>query len=156
MRMDISPATSPDHLEIVRTLFTEYAQSLGFSLCFQGFDEEIATLPGAYAPPQGRLLLATLAGEPAGCVAIRPLEGDACELKRLFVRPAHRATGLGRALMDRILAEARAAGYRRMRLDTVVGTIDRAIAMYRRYGFEETEPYGKHPVPGTIDMELEL
>ncbi|HEX4562111.1 MAG TPA: GNAT family N-acetyltransferase [Gemmatimonadales bacterium] len=156
MPLEITPATNSGQVESVRALFVEYAQSLGFSLCFQGFDEEIATLPGAYAPPQGRLLLATIAGVPAGCVAIRPLEGDACELKRLFVRPAHRATGLGRALMDRILAEAPVAGYRRMRLDTVVGTMDRAIAMYRRYGFKEIQPYGKHPVPGTIDMELEL
>ena len=156
MGLEIAPATRPEQVETVRTLFTEYAQSLDFSLCFQGFDEEIAGLPGAYALPKGRLLLATIGGEPAGCVAIRPLSADACELKRLFVRPAHRASGLGRALMDRVLAEARGIGYRWMRLDTVVGKMDRAIAMYRRYGFKEIAPYGDHPVEGTIDMELEL
>lgn len=153
---DLTPASNPAQVELVRTLFLEYAQSLGFSLCFQGFDQEMAELPGAYAPPGGRLLLATVAGEPAGCVALRPLSGDACELKRLYVRPAFRASGLGRALMDRILAEARGLRYGRMRLDTVVGKMDRAIAMYRRYGFQEIAPYGDHPVEGTIDMELEL
>lgn len=148
----IVPAERP-HIEIVRALFTEYAESLGFSLCFQNFDQELAGLPGAYAPPRGRLLLGFAGGEPAGCVALRPLRDDVCELKRLFVRPAFRATGLGRGLMDRVLVEARGIGYRRMALDTVVGKMDRAIALYRKLGFTEIEPYGAHPVPGTIWME---
>lgn len=156
MGSEIFPATRPEQIETIRVLFTEYAQSLGFSLCFQGFDQELAELPGAYVPPRGRLLLASIEQEPAGCVAIRPLSNDACELKRLYVRPAFRGSGLGKALMDRILKEARGAGYRRMRLDTVVGKMDRAIAMYRRYGFKEIAPYGDHPVEGTIDMELEI
>lgn len=155
MTAAITPAL-PSQIETVRALFTEYAESLGFSLCFQGFDQELAELPGAYVPPRGRLLLATVDGQPAGCVALRPESGDTCELKRLYVRPAFRATGLGRQLMDRMLAEARGAGYRHMRLDTVVGKMDKAIAMYRRYGFKEIEPTGKHPVPGSIFMELEL
>ncbi|HKV69995.1 MAG TPA: GNAT family N-acetyltransferase [Gemmatimonadales bacterium] len=154
--MEISAATTPGQIETARRLFTEYAESLGFSLCFQGFDQEMAGLPGAYVPPRGRLLLATVGGDPAGCVAIRPLGGDACELKRLYVRPAFQGTGLGKALMDRILTEARSAGYARIRLDTILGKMDRAIAMYRRYGFKEIAPYGDHPVEGTIDMELEL
>lgn len=154
--MHIVLASSPDQIERVRALFTEYAESLGFSLCFQGFDKELAELPGAYVPPKGRLLLATVDGEPAGCVALRPMANGACELKRLFVRPAFRATGLGRQLMDRILAEAREMGYRRMRLNTVVGQMDRAIALYRRLGFREIEAYDEHPVEGTIWMDLEL
>ena len=153
---DISPATTPGQIETARRLFTEYAESLGFSLCFQGFDKELAELPGAYVAPRGRLLLATVDGEPAGCVALRPMPDGACELKRLFVRPAFRSTGLGRELMDRILAEARGIGYRQMRLDTIVGQMDKAIAMYRRYGFKEIEPHGGHPVPGSIYMEMDL
>lgn len=156
MGVEITPASGPAQVEVIRALFTEYAQSLGFSLCFQGFDQELAELPGAYVPPQGRLLLASVNGEPAGCVAIRPLSGDACELKRLYVRPAFQGSGLGKTLMDRILDEARGAGYRVMRLDTILGKMDRAISMYRRYGFREIAPYGDHPVEGTIDMELEL
>jgi len=152
---EIVPA-GPSLIDLVRSLFVEYAESLGFSLCFQNFDQELATLPGAYAPPRGRLLLGLADGAPAGCVGLRPLGDDACELKRLFVRPAYRASGLGRSLMDRILAEARGIGYERMRLDTVVGKMDRAIAMYRRYGFKEIPSYEAHPVPGTIYMELAL
>ena len=154
--LDIRPATNSEQIETVRTLFTEYAESLGFSLCFQGFDKELAELPGAYVAPRGRLLLATVNGEPAGCVALRPMPDGACELKRLFVRPAYRSTGLGRQLMDRILAEAREIGYRQIRLDTVVGQMDKAIAIYRRYGFKEIEPHGGHPVPGSIYMEMDL
>ena len=154
--MDIANASSPAQIESVKGLFTEYADSLGFSLCFLGFDKELAELPGAYVPPRGRLLLATVNGEPAGCVALRPMPDGACELKRLFVRPAFRSTGLGRQLMDRILTEAREIGYRQMRLDTVVGQMDKAIAMYRRYGFKEIEPHGGHPVPGSIYMEMDL
>lgn len=154
--MDIVLASSPTQVESIRALFTEYAESLGFSLCFQGFDKELAELPGAYVAPRGRLLLATVNGESAGCVALRPMADGACELKRLFVRPAFRSTGLGRQLMDRMLVEARAIGYRTMRLDTVVGQMDKAIAMYRRYGFREIAPSGAHPVPGSIYMELDL
>lgn len=154
--MDIIPASTPPHIESARALFVEYAESLGFSLCFQGFDEELAGLPGAYSPPEGRLLLAMAEGKPAGCVALRPKADGACEVKRLFVRPAYRASGLGRALMNRVLAEAREIGYRRMRLNTVVGQMDRAIALYRQLGFREIEAYDEHPVEGTIWMEREL
>jgi len=156
MPVEIAPALSPTQIESIRALFIEYAESLGFSLCFQGFDKEIAELPGKYAQPQGRLLLGTVGGEVAGCVALRPIAEGVCELKRLYVRPAFRSTGLGRALMDRILAEARGIGYGRMQLDTVVGQMDRAIAMYRRYGFQEFAPTGRHPVPGSIFMEMDL
>lgn len=149
------PAAS-SQIEVVRSLFLEYAESLGFSLCFQNFDRELAELPGAYAPPRGRLLIGLVDGAPAGCVALRPMPDGACELKRLFVRPAFRASGLGRGLMDRILAEARGMGYTVMRLDTVAGKMDRAIAMYRKLGFTEIPAYGEHPVEGTIWMEMHL
>jgi putative acetyltransferase len=139
-----------------RELFLEYAQSLGFSLCFQNFDKELARLPGDYAPPEGRLLLAEYEGKLAGCVALHKLEDDICEMKRLYLRPQFRGKGLGRVLADRILAEARQIGYRRMRLDTVEPVMKDAVAMYRRIGFREIAPYRSNPNPGTLYMELEL
>src|SRR5215510_11138211 len=112
-------AESPHDIAQARELFLEYAQSLGFSLCFQNFDRELANLPGDYAPPDGRLLLAEHEGQPAGCVALRRLEEGICEMKRLYLRPQFRGKGLGRALADRIIAEARQIGYHQIRLDTV-------------------------------------
>lgn len=152
--VEIVYATSPQQIEQVRELFQEYAQSLGFSLCFQGFDQELAGLPGKYAPPEGRLLLALQGERLAGCVALRKLEDGICEMKRLYVRPEFRGSGAGRVLAQRIIAEARAAGYRRMRLDTIAGKMDRAISLYRSLGFVEIPPYGSHPIPGTLFMEL--
>ncbi len=149
-------AASPVQLEAVRVLFTEYAESLGFSLCFQGFDEERAGLPGMYAPPEGRLLLASVDGEPAGCAGLHRLEGRIGEMKRLYVRPRFRGLGLGRRLTDAIIAEARAAGYGKLRLDTVAGRMDRAIELYRGLGFVEIEPYRPNPVTGALYMELDL
>src|SRR5947207_4580507 len=110
--ISILQAESPEHIATARELFLEYAQSLGFSLCFQSFDEELATLPGKYAPPKGALLLAYVDGQPAGCVALRPLDKDerACEMKRLYVRSESRGHHLGRALLDRIIEEARRIG----------------------------------------------
>src|SRR5207248_8762977 len=137
--ISIIQAESPEHIASARKLFLEYAQSLGFSLCFQSFDEELATLPGKYAPPKGALLLAYVDGQPAGCVALRPLDGDhdSCEMKRLFVRPDFRRHRLGRALVDRIIEEARRIGYTRMRLDTVADRMKEAVALYRTLGFRE-------------------
>jgi putative acetyltransferase len=154
--ISIIAASTPEQVEQVRALFLEYADSLGFSLCFQSFDQELAELPGKYAPPEGRLLLALQGERLAGCVAMRKLEGDICEMKRLYVRPDFRGTGAGRALAQRIIAEAKAAGYRRMRLDTIAGKMDRAIALYRVLGFREIPPYGIHPISGTLFMELTL
>ncbi len=145
-----------EHLVPVRELFNEYATSLPFSLCFQGFENELATLPGRYAPPSGRLLLAVRDGAPIGCVALREIgPGPICEMKRLYVRPAARGTGLGRVLAERIIAEARSAGYERMRLDTSDDMLA-AQSLYRSLGFRLIDRYNDDPVPGTVWMELTL
>ena len=148
-------AVSPADLATARALVKEYQASLGFSLCFQNFDAELAGLPGAYAPPGGRLLLAFAAGDAAGCVAIRKIEEGICELKRLWVRPPFRGTGLGRRLVERVLDEARAVGYRSVRLDTLP-SMTAAQALYLSLGFRDIPPYNDHPVEGTRFMEAIL
>jgi len=149
-------AASPHDIAQARELFLEYAQSLGFSLCFQNFETELAHLPGDYAPPGGRLLLAEYEGQLAACVALHKLDADICEMKRLYLRPQFRGRGLGRILADRILAEARQIGYRRMRLDTVEPVMKDAVAMYRKLGFKEIPAYRPNPNAGTLYMELLL
>ncbi len=139
-----------------RELFLEYAQSLGFSLCFQSFDKELANLPGDYSPPEGRLLLAQYEDQLAGCVALHKLEPGICEMKRLYLRPYFRGKGLGLALAQKILAEARQIGYGRIRLDTVEPVMKDAVAMYLRLGFREIAPYCANPIPGALYMELLL
>jgi ribosomal protein S18 acetylase RimI-like enzyme len=143
-----------EHVPVVRELFEEYADALGVDLAFQDFERELADLPGEYAPPGGRLLLA-LDPEPAGCVALRPYEPDVCEMKRLYVRPAYRGSGLGRQLAEGIIAAGRDAGYERMRLDTMP-TMEAARALYRSLGFVEIEAYRFNPVHGTTYFELAL
>lgn len=154
--LTLSQASSPEQIEEARRLFLEYAASLGFSLCFQGFDEEVKTLPGAYAPPNGRLLLAQEHDRSAGCIALRALDPSICEMKRLYVRPDYRGKGIGRLLVDAILAEARAIGYERMRLDTVESSMQDAVALYRRRGFREIAPYRTNPIAGVLYLELLL
>ena len=154
--IELIQATIPEHIEQARSLFLEYGSSLGFSLCFQSFDEELKTLPGAYGPPSGRLLLARYAGHTAGCVALRKLEAGICEMKRLYVRPGDRGRGLGRLLVEGIITEARAIGYERMRLDTIASAMKDAIALYRQIGFEEIAPYSAIPVEHALWMELRL
>jgi ribosomal protein S18 acetylase RimI-like enzyme len=149
-------AESPTQIAHARELFLEYAQSLGFSLCFQDFDKELAGLPGDYAAPEGRLLLADCDGQLAACVALHKLEPGTCEMKRLYLRPQFRGRGRGRALAERIIAEARQIGYQRMRLDTVEPVMKDAVAMYRKLGFNEIAPYRSNPIPGAMYMELAL
>jgi len=154
--LSIYQAESPLQIAQARELFLEYAQSLGFSLCFQNFDKELAGLPGDYAPPKGRLLLAESDGQTVGCVALHKLDTDICEMKRLYLRPQFRGKGLGKELAERIIAEARQTGYRRIRLDTVEPVMKDAVAMYRKLGFKEIAPYRPNPNPGTLYLELVL
>ena len=159
--ISLSASPTPAQLEVVRSLFREYADSLGFSLSFQGFAEELASLPGDYAPPRGRLLLAcAAAGQgsatvPAGCGALRPLEAGIGELKRMYIPPVFRGQGLGRRLAERLLTEARLAGYRSVRLDTI-DTMKEALGLYRSLGFREIPPYRYNPIPGAVYLEKDL
>jgi ribosomal protein S18 acetylase RimI-like enzyme len=153
---EIVQAETPDQIADARKLYQEWADELGFDLCFQRFSEELANLPGKYAPPDGRLLLAVHDGEVAGCVALRKLEPGVCEMKRLYVRPKYRGAKVGKELAIRIIDDARSIGYERMRLDTLPGVMDRAIAMYRAFGFREIDPYYESAIGGTIYMELKL
>jgi ribosomal protein S18 acetylase RimI-like enzyme len=152
----LAQAASPEQVEQARQLFLEYAESLGFSLCFQGFDEEVKNLPGAYASPGGRLLLGYCEGKTAGCIALRDLGDGICEMKRLYVRPDFRGSGVGRMLVDGVIAEARGIGYERMRLDTIASSMKDAIALYRRRGFREIAPYRTNPIEGALYLELVL
>jgi ribosomal protein S18 acetylase RimI-like enzyme len=154
--ISISQAESSVQIAQARELFLEYAQSLGFSLCFQNFDQELAQLPGSYAPPEGRLLLAEYDSQLAGCVALHKLEPNICEMKRLYVRPQFRGKGIGRVLIDRVIAEARRIGYQLMRLDTVEPVMKDAVAMYRKIGFHQIAPYCNNPIEGALYMELPL
>jgi GNAT superfamily N-acetyltransferase len=154
--LTFTQAHSPDQVAQARELFLEYAQSLGFSLCFQNFDKELAGLPGDYGSPEGRLLLAFQETQLAGCVALHKLEPETCEMKRLYLRPQFRGRGLGRVLTERIIAEARRIGYQRMRLDTVEPVMKDAVAMYGKLGFKEIAPYRSNPIAGAMYMELEL
>lgn len=152
----IKPAGSEKEIQAARGLFEEYAEGIGISLCFQNFDRELANLPGDYAPPDGRLLLASKDAQLAGCIAMRKLGSQVCEMKRLFVRPEFRGTGLGKLLVNSIIDEARKLGHRHMRLDTLPGPMDTAIALYRSIGFVEIAPYCENPVEGAKFMELDL
>ena len=151
----IRAAFTLQDLAEIRLLFEEYAASLKISLCFQGFGVELAGLPGAYGGPRGRLLLARAKAGAAGCVAFRPADEGICEMKRLFVRPADRGAGLGRALAERAIVEARGCGYKSMRLDTLP-IMESAIRLYRALGFVERSPYYDTPVAETVFMELRL
>jgi ribosomal protein S18 acetylase RimI-like enzyme len=153
--LEIRPADPHREMPDVRRLFREYADGVGVSLCFQGFEEEVAGLPGKYEPPAGRLLLASSGEDLVGCVALRPLEEGDCEMKRLYVRPLARGRHLGRQLAERIIAEARGIGYRRLCLDTLP-TMTAAIALYRELGFRPIGAYTFNPVEGALFLGLDL
>jgi ribosomal protein S18 acetylase RimI-like enzyme len=152
---DIRSADCPPDLALVRALFREYADGLGVDLAFQSFEAELATLPGKYEPPHGRLLIAWKGNEAVGCVALRPLDGNSCEMKRLYVRPQARGEQLGRRLAQRICDEARQAGYSRICLDTLP-TMASAQALYQSLGFAAIEPYVFNPIAGTKFLALDL
>ena len=149
-------AKTDKQIDAARELFKEYAAWLEIDLCFQNFDKELAELPGEYDMPTGRLLLAVENERIAGCVALRKIGEGLCEMKRLFLRPEFRGKGLGRKLVEAIVAEAKQIGYERMRLDTLPPKMNDAIALYRSLDFKEIEPYYRNPVPGAKFMELEL
>ena len=148
-------ATTPNEIESVRVLFREYADSLGVNLEYQGFEDEVRELPGSYAPPRGALILARADHGVLGCVGVRPIDAQTAEMKRLYVRPAGRGTGLGRTLAEAAIQFAATTGYERMRLDTLP-TMGRAQDLYKTLGFVPIEAYRYSPVPGTVFLELVL
>lgn len=154
-RLGIEPAAGPEDMATLRALFLEYRDWLGVDLCFQGFEAELAGLPGSYAPPGGGVWLAHVDGALAGCVALRPHDGGTCEMKRLWMRPAFRGLGLGRRLAETGIAAARRAGYRTLRLDTLA-FMDAARALYRTLGFHEIPAYYDNPLDDVRYLELDL
>jgi putative acetyltransferase len=156
LKLQLIQTESAQQIAQARELFLEYAQSLNFSLCFQSFEKELSGLPGDYAPPDGRLLLAVHDSQLAGCVALHNLQGSVCEMKRLYLRPQFRGKGIGRILAERVVADAREIGYKRLRLDTVEPVMGDAVALYKKLGFREIAPYRANPIQGALYMELEL
>lgn len=156
LEFELRQAETPEQIGAVRELFLEYAHSLNFSLCFQSFEKELAELPGEYAPPGGRLLLASQQSQLAGCVALHKLDAESCEMKRLYVRPQFRGKGLGRVLAERVVADATEIGYKRLRLDTVEPVMRDAVGLYRKLGFREIAPYRENPIDGALYMERTL
>lgn len=155
--LSLVQAESVEQLEQVRELWREYAAWLEVDLCFQDFEKELAELPGRYAPPEGRLLLAVGdRGELAGCIALRKIGEGICEMKRLYVRPGFRGQGIGRRLTMLLIEEARNIRYARMRLDTLPSKMKEAAIVYRSFGFKEIEPYYHNPIAEAVYMELML
>ena len=148
-------AASPGEIEVIRNLWRKYWDSLGLAADFQGFAQECESLPGVYAPPRGRLLLAFVHGKPAGTAALRPLDGSSCEAKRLYVRPAYRGSGIGQALLSRLVQEARAERYRQMYGDTLK-SMRSALRLYKQIGFSEVAPYAVNPTPDAVYLNLPL
>jgi ribosomal protein S18 acetylase RimI-like enzyme len=155
IEMEIIHIKTAKHLDEIRQLFREYENFLGVDLCFQGFEEELARLPGEYAPPKGSFLLAVNGKNTAGCVALREFNGDVCEMKRLYLRPKYRGVGLGRKLGEKIIEEAARIGYSSIRLDTLKN-LKEAMGLYESLGFKRVDPYYDNPLPGVMYWELQL
>lgn len=153
--MEIVRAVTGEDIARAKSLFLEYASSLGFDLCFQDFEQELAGLPGDYAAPSGALLLALEGQDVVGCAALRRIDDETCEMKRLYVRPLGRGKGTGRALAERIVAQARRIRYTRMRLDAI-RNMTAAVGLYASMGFKEIAPYRHNPIPEAVYMELPL
>lgn len=153
--VNIRHADTPDAIATAKELFREYQLALGVDLSFQAFDDEVATLPGSYAPPTGRLLLAYDDAHVVGCIALRRIEAEACEMKRLYVRPSARGTGVGRRLAEQVIDEAREMGYQTMYLDTLP-SMAQAQRLYQDLGFKDIPPYRHNPVPGARYLSLDL
>ena len=154
--IEILHAEAPEQIEQARELFREYEKWLGLDLCFQGFEAELAGLPGKYAKPDGRLFLAHVDKAAAGCIALRKLEEDICEMKRLYVRDKFRGLGLGKILVEKLIEEARFAGYKKIRLDTLPDKMAKAVKLYESHGFRPIPPYYPNPYGDTLFMELNL
>jgi GNAT superfamily N-acetyltransferase len=154
--IEIRQAATLEEIESARNLFREYETWLGMSLCFQNFEDELVNLPGKYEPPDGRLLLAYVDGDLAGCIALRKYEGEICEMKRLFLRENARGRGLGNRLIEKLIGEARAIGYSTMRLDTLPSKMGKAVSLYESHGFRPIEPYHENVHEGMLFMELQF
>lgn len=152
----IEQAETLEEIETARQLFREYEAWLGMDLCFQGFEEEVRTLPGRYAKPEGRLMLASVDGRAIGCIAMRKLEDGVCEMKRLFLRSEARGLGLGVRLIEMLIDEARSAGYSKMRLDTYPPKMEKAVSLYESHGFRPIPAYYHNPHEGVLFMEKDL
>lgn len=154
--IEIRQAETPEQIEAARNLFREYEAWLGIDLCFQNFEKELADLPGKYARPDGRLFLISAADKIAGCVALRKINAEICEMKRLFVRETFQGLGLGKMLIEKIVEDAQVMGYKKMRLDTLPDKMPSAVRLYKFYGFYEIPPYYDNPHKVTLFMELDL
>ena len=154
--IEITQAETFEQIEEIRRLFREYEKWLDLDLCFQGFEAELAGLPGKYAKPAGRLFLVSVDGKAAGCIALRNLEEDVCEMKRLFIRNEFRGLGLGNKLIERLTEEAREIGYKKMRLDTLPSKMAKAVKLYKAHGFRKIAPYYENPHQETLFMEKNL
>ena len=153
---EIRSIESGDDMAAARELFREYEKWLDMDLCFQSFEEELATLPGKYAPPDGRLFLAFVDEKPAGCIALRKLENGICEMKRLYLNDAARGQGIGKKLIEKLIGDAREIGYKKMRLDTFPPKMGKAVSLYEAYGFRPIDAYYNNPHEGVLFMELDL
>jgi len=154
--VEIFSARTLEDVEDARAIFREYEQWLGMSLCFQSFEEELADLPGKYAPPSGRLYLARIDGETVGCIALRQIEEGICEMKRLFLRDSARGKGVGVSLIEKVISDAIEIGYKKMRLDTYPTKMGKAVSLYEAQGFYEIPPYHHNPHDGVLFMEKML